>query len=102
MVLLCDVDHGLVHEHDLVLSRPGGRLLALGRDGRRVWWPAEGTSADPSPSRFRGTAPGALYDLLHSPAALPSALPSDGDRLDLQHTVWALMAHRAAIRRHAA
>jgi len=93
MVLLCDVDHGLVHEHDLVLSRAGGRLLATTRDGQQVWWPAE---------RFRGSAPTALDDLLPSPTALPSALPSDGERMDLQHAVWALMVFRDGVRRRAA
>jgi hypothetical protein len=93
LVLLCDVDHGLVHEHDLVLSRPGGRLLALAPDGQRVWWSAE---------RCRGTAPGALDDLLPSPAPLPAALPSDGERMDLQHAVWALLAYRDGVRRRAA
>jgi hypothetical protein len=93
MVLLCDVDHGLVHEHDLVLSRPGGRLVASTPDGRRVWWPA---------GRSRGTAPEALDDLLASPGSLPATLPSDGERMDLQHAVWALMTHRDAVRRRAA
>lgn len=37
LVLLCDVDHGLVHEHDLVLSRREGRLVVTGPDGRRLW-----------------------------------------------------------------
>jgi hypothetical protein len=92
MVLLCDVDHGLVHDHDLVLSRPGGRLLAVAADGQRLW----------DRPRSRGTAEEALGDLLTSPAALPVALPSDGERMDLQHAVWALMAHRDVVRRRAA
>ncbi|SOC48995.1 HNH endonuclease [Blastococcus aggregatus] len=41
LVLLCDVDHGLVHDHDhdhdLVMSRRDGRLIVLAPDGRRVW-----------------------------------------------------------------
>ncbi len=37
LVLLCDVDHGLVHDQDLVMSRRNGRLIVLTRDGRRVW-----------------------------------------------------------------
>ncbi len=93
MVLLCDVDHGLVHEHDLVLSRPGGHLLATTRDGQQVWWSAE---------RCRGTVPTTLVELLSSPATLPSALPSDGERMNLQHAVWALMAFRDGVRRRAA
>jgi Domain of unknown function (DUF222)/HNH endonuclease len=37
LVLLCDVDHGLVHELDLVLSRRDGELVVLDPQGRRVW-----------------------------------------------------------------
>src|SRR5215213_6879938 len=36
LVLLCDADHGLVHDHDLVLSRQNGRLIVTTPDGRRV------------------------------------------------------------------
>jgi hypothetical protein len=41
LVLLCDADHGLVHELDLVMSRRGGRLIVTARDGRRVWGAAD-------------------------------------------------------------
>ena len=41
LVLLCDVDHGLVHDHDLVLSRHDGRLIVLASDGRRIWGTAD-------------------------------------------------------------
>jgi hypothetical protein len=41
LVLLCDTDHGLVHEHDLVMSRTGGRLVVLDGDGRHVWGTAD-------------------------------------------------------------
>ena len=41
MVLLCDVDHGLVHDHDLVMSRREGKLVVLTPDGRRVWGAAD-------------------------------------------------------------
>jgi hypothetical protein len=37
LVLLCDVDHGLVHDDDLVMHRRDGRLVVLTPDGRRVW-----------------------------------------------------------------
>lgn len=37
LVLLCDVDHGLVHDDDLVMHRRGGRLVVVTPDGRRVW-----------------------------------------------------------------
>ncbi|SDF47423.1 HNH endonuclease [Blastococcus fimeti] len=41
LVLLCDVDHGLVHEHDLVLSRRDGRLIVTAPDGTRLWGSAD-------------------------------------------------------------
>ncbi len=41
LVLLCDVDHGLVHEHDLVLHRQGGRLVVTAPDGTRLWGSAD-------------------------------------------------------------
>ena len=41
LVLLCDVDHGLVHEHDLVMSRRDGRLVVTAPDGSRVWGSAD-------------------------------------------------------------
>lgn len=41
MVLLCDVDHGLVHELDLVMTRRDGRLVVLTPDGRRIWGTAD-------------------------------------------------------------
>ena len=41
LVLLCDTDHGLVHDHGLVLSRRNGALLVLTPDGRRIWGTAD-------------------------------------------------------------
>ncbi|WP_138734988.1 HNH endonuclease signature motif containing protein [Modestobacter excelsi] len=101
MVLLCDVHHGLVHDEDVRLSRPGGRLVAVDAWGRRLWEPDdEGRVTTP---RFRGTAADRpLDDLVPDPDRLPAALPSDGERMDLQHVVWALMAHRDVVRRRAA
>ena len=46
LVLLCDTDHGLVHDDDLVLSRTEGRLVVLDSDGRRVWGAADAAFAD--------------------------------------------------------
>jgi hypothetical protein len=37
LVLLCDADHGLVHDLDLVMTRRDGRLIVLDAHGRRVW-----------------------------------------------------------------
>ncbi|SDY68632.1 HNH endonuclease [Modestobacter sp. DSM 44400] len=106
MVLLCDVDHGLVHDLDLVLTRPGGVLVATSPDGRRLWGPAESNRVlSLVPRRFRGTAgadDAVLDDLLPAAGTLPAALPTDGERMDLHHVVWALMAHRDVVRRRAA
>jgi hypothetical protein len=41
LVLLCDADHGLVHDHDLVLSRVDGRLTVLTPDGQHIWGTAD-------------------------------------------------------------
>ena len=41
LVLLCDTDHGLVHDHDLVLSRHNGQLVVLTPDGRHIWGTAD-------------------------------------------------------------
>jgi hypothetical protein len=41
LVLLCDGDHGLVHDHGLVLSRKAGRLIVLTTDGRHIWGTAD-------------------------------------------------------------
>jgi hypothetical protein len=41
LVLLCDADHGLVHEHDLVMSRKNGKLIVLTPDGQHIWGTAD-------------------------------------------------------------
>jgi Domain of unknown function (DUF222)/HNH endonuclease len=41
LVLLCDSDHGLVHELDLVMHRRDGELVVLDAEGRRVWGRAD-------------------------------------------------------------
>lgn len=46
LVLLCDRDHGLVHDLDLVMARPGGVLVVTSPDGRRVWGLADAAFAD--------------------------------------------------------
>jgi hypothetical protein len=45
LVLLCDRDHGLVHELDLVMTRRDGALVVTAPDGRRVWGPADAAFA---------------------------------------------------------
>jgi hypothetical protein len=46
LVLLCDVDHGLVHDEGLVMSRNDGRLVVTAPDGRRVWGGADAAFRD--------------------------------------------------------
>ena len=41
LVLLCDRDHGLVHDLDLVMTRRDGVLVVTAPDGRRVWGVAD-------------------------------------------------------------
>lgn len=41
LVLLCDRDHGLVHELDLVMTRRDGALVVTTPDGGRVWGAAD-------------------------------------------------------------
>jgi hypothetical protein len=60
LVLLCDVDHGLVHDHDLVLSRHEGRLIVLTPDGRHIWGTADvafTTGLTGTPDPFVGVHP---------------------------------------------
>jgi Domain of unknown function (DUF222)/HNH endonuclease len=46
MVLLCDTDHGLAHDLDLVMTRRAGRLVVTTPEGRRVWGTADAAFAD--------------------------------------------------------
>jgi hypothetical protein len=46
LALLCDNDHGLVHDLELVMTRRNGVLVVSARDGRRVWGPADAAFAD--------------------------------------------------------
>jgi hypothetical protein len=41
LVLLCDRDHGLVHDLDLVMTRRDGALVVTAPGGRRVWGAAD-------------------------------------------------------------
>jgi hypothetical protein len=135
LVLLCDVDHGLVHDQDLVMSRRAGRLVVMTPDGRRVWGAADAAFAgglagvrdvtEPVDEAFRGVQPidelaarrpeprsapverapaGDLAPLLfpEGSPALPEAMHVNGERMDLAHVVWALLANRDLQRRLAA
>ena len=167
MALLCDTDHGLAHDLDLVLSRRDGQLIALTPDGQRIWGPpdaafttgltalvdhpaapghpdgtghpdgvrpapgdpfvgvhpidrlrarrpdvpAETSPVPPTPDARAGT-PGAgavtggatISELLTPGTApeVPDALHVNGEPMDLEYVVWALLAHRDLARRLAA
>lgn len=145
LVLLCDVDHGLVHDEDLVMSRRDGRLVVLTQDGRRVWGAADaafvdglagaGEAAGAGGGAFVGVQPidelaarrprASAHDRRDTPPAghrpgeppvrdltallfpgtfptLPAAMHVNGERMDLDHVVWALLAGRDLRRRLAA
>jgi hypothetical protein len=96
MVLLCDVDHGLVHDEGLVMGRRGRELVVHDRAGRRIWGPAD-------PAFLDAAAPATASLLTLVPdAVLPAEMPAGGERMDLGHVVWALLAHRDHLRRTAA
>jgi hypothetical protein len=100
MVLLCDVDHGLVHDEGLVLVRRGRELVVHDRAGRRIWGPADpafGTGLATEPRNEAGPLLTLVPDV-----GLPDAWPDTGERMDLQHVVWVLLAHRDHLRRQAA
>ena len=67
LVLLCDADHGLVHDLDLVMTRRGGEMVVPDQDGRRVWGRSDAAFAEgldgvdamdgPDDARFIGVQP---------------------------------------------
>lgn len=96
MVLLCDVDHGLVHDEDLTVARRGRELVVHDQAGRRVWGPA-----DTAFTAGVGATGRPLLTLVPE-AGLPEEWSAGGERMDLGHVVWALLAHRDHLRRTAA
>lgn len=130
LVLLCDVDHGLVHDRDLVMTRRDGRLVVVTPDGHRVWGTADAAFTDglaggagaaevafagvqpidepaarrPAGKPGRRPEPCGLTGLLspEAPTALPEAMHVNGERMDLGHVVWVLLANRDLQRRLAA
>lgn len=150
LVLLCDVDHGLVHDENFVLTRRAGRLVVLTSDGQRVWGVADAAFSEglsgveggadapvgesfigvqpideltarrpepwsngrPEAQSMGGTVENAFQrikagdvDVLLFPGGsppLPTAMHVNGERMDLAHVVWVLMANRDLERRLAA
>ncbi|WP_299953579.1 HNH endonuclease signature motif containing protein [uncultured Modestobacter sp.] len=104
MVLLCDVDHGLVHDEGLVLDRRGRELVAHDRGGQPVWGPPDpafGAGLAGEPAEAVRPPLTLVSDAPLPGAPLPDAWPAGGERMDLGHVVWALLAHRDHLRRTA-
>lgn len=93
LVLLCDADHGLAHDLDLVMIRRAGELVAVTPDGRRVWG---------RPDVAFTTGPGSVaVTPLASDAdpGLPGSLAVGGERMDLHYVVGVLLGNRDLERR---
>jgi hypothetical protein len=113
LVLLCDRDHGLVHDRDLLMSRRHGRLVALSPDGQRVWGPADtaftrGLTGLTGPAGHQHDETGGLATVttLLGPALsrpdgpeLPDTLATGGERMDMAYAVGVLMTNRDLTRR---
>jgi hypothetical protein len=100
MVLLCDVDHGLVHDEGLRMELLGCELVVHDRTGRRIWGPAD-TAFDTGVTDGPAGSPASLLAVVPD-TTLPESMPAGGERMDLGHVVWALLAHRDHLRRSAA
>jgi hypothetical protein len=78
LVLLCDVDHGLVHDHDLVMSRNDGRLVVTTPDGRRIWGDADAAFTT-GLEGLHGRAAGlSAFAGVHPVDQTPGRSPGDG------------------------
>lgn len=97
MVLLCDADHGLAHDLDLVMTRRAGELVAVTPDGRRVWGPADVAFAAGVDDCRSVRA-----DPLGEPRPdgdLPDTLAVGGERMSLAYVVGVLLGNRDLERR---
>jgi hypothetical protein len=119
LVLLCDRDHGLVHDRDLLMSRRHGRLVALSPEGQLVWGPADtaftrgltglsGLAGPTGPAGHEHDETGGLATVttLLAPALsradgpeLPDTLATGGERMDMAYAVGVLMTNRDLTRR---
>jgi hypothetical protein len=117
MVLLCDADHGLVHDLDLSMLRRNGDLVVTAPDGERVWGPADPafrtglaglSSISPAARGAGGLAAGepvaSITGLLFPGRApdLPEAMHVNGEPMDLGYVVSVLLHKRDLERRLAA
>ncbi|GAB3320933.1 HNH endonuclease signature motif containing protein [Geodermatophilus aquaeductus] len=119
MVLLCDADHGLAHDLDLVMTRRAGELVAVTPDGRRVWGPADvafiaGVGGTAGAGDTGGAPDGPLGEPRPDAAAsspvtrllfpdrapdLPDTLAVGGERMSLSYVVGVLLGNRDLERR---
>jgi hypothetical protein len=65
LVLLCDADHGVVHDLDLVMTRRDGRLVVTAPDGRRVWGTPDTAFVEGVAGRAEVARPGAVVIGVH-------------------------------------
>jgi hypothetical protein len=87
LVLLCDTDHGLAHDHELVLSRQNGRLIVLTPDGHHIWGTADaafstglaGVNAEETADRAGDTAD---FIGVHPIDTITGRRPTDAPPLD--------------------
>jgi hypothetical protein len=82
------------------MERRGHELVVPDRTGRRIWGPAD-TAFDSGVTAGPASSPAPLLALVPD-TTLPESMPAGGERMDLGHVVWALLAHRDHLRRSAA
>ena len=80
LVLLCDRDHGLVHDLDLVMTRRDGALIVTAPDGRRVWGQADAAFSSGLDGLDAPAAAGSTARTTGSPACIPSTPRRDAHR----------------------
>ncbi|MFW3170417.1 DUF222 domain-containing protein [Geodermatophilus sp. CPCC 206100] len=78
LVLLCDADHGQVHDQGLVVARQQGRLVVTAPDGRRVWGTADAAFRSGLAGLTAGPAdPTAELDRAHAHAGAQARAGAD-------------------------
>ena len=95
LVLLCDADHGLVHDEDLVMTRRDGRLSVLTPDGRHIWGSAD--AAFTTGLDRQGTADDTAFIGVHPIDTAVGRRPSDARPTE---TVLPALNRQSRRRRH--
>jgi hypothetical protein len=94
MVLLCDVDHGIVHDLDLVMTRRDGKLIVFTQDGHQVWGAPD--------EAFVGGVGVTCQLFPEGSPPLPDELQLNYERMNMRHVIDVLMGNRDLERRLAA